>query len=100
MLMEVRPEVQRFVDRGPLPSEDDATEEEVTARQNELEAINGPVSTEEAGLLLGTFGPDDCFGLAWTLLHLIETAPSSPVTSPPEPDANEWVRRLWDRAHR
>jgi hypothetical protein len=100
MLMKVRPEVQRFVDRGPLPSEDEATEEEVTARQADLEAISGPVSTEEAGLLLGTFGSDDSFGLAWTLLHLIETAPSSPVTSQPGPDTNEWVHRLWDRAHR
>ena len=98
--MAVRPEVQRFVDHGPLPGEDDATEEEITARQAELEAITKPVSDEEAIALLPVFGPDDCFGLAWSLLHLVETAPSSPVTSPPDPDANEWVHRLRARAHR
>jgi hypothetical protein len=97
MIMSVRPEVRRFVDHGPLPSEDEATEEEVTARHSELAAIAKPVSAEEAAELLKGFGPDDAFGVAWTLLHLIETAPSSPVRTQPAIEANEWVRLLWHR---
>ena len=59
-----------------------------------------PVTDDEAALLIRCFGPDDCFGLAWTLLHLIETAPGRlPLKAEPSPAENEWVRRLWDRAH-
>lgn len=36
----------------------------------------------------------DCYGVAWTLLHLIETGPNPVVTIKPAPDANEWHHRL------
>jgi hypothetical protein len=51
-----------------------------------LEKITKPVSDEEAQALLDPFGPDDCFGMAWTVLHMIETAPSSSTA--------EYFRRL------
>ena len=41
------------------------------------------------------FGPDSCYGVAWLLLHLIETAPHCPIEEPPADDANEWIRRIW-----
>jgi len=50
--MTVRPEVQRFVDHGTLPGEDDATVDEITSWQTELDAIGSPVSNEEAVALL------------------------------------------------
>ena len=58
------------------------------------------MTDEEAKLLLGSFGPDDCFGLAWTLLHLIETAPGARhlVVEPSATD-NEWIQSLWRRSH-
>ncbi|MEU0437733.1 hypothetical protein ABZ153_40335 [Streptomyces sp. NPDC006290] len=43
-------------------------------------------------------GPDDCYGVAWTLLHIIETGPNPVLTTEPGPDANEWHQRLYDRA--
>ncbi|MGP3974308.1 hypothetical protein ACTWQF_09805 [Streptomyces sp. 8N114] len=43
------------------------------------------------------FGPDDCYGIAWTL-HLIETGPNPVLTRKPAPDANEWHHILWKRA--
>ncbi|MDX2851185.1 hypothetical protein [Actinacidiphila glaucinigra] len=33
------------------------------------------MTDEEAHALAGCFGDDECFGVAWVLLHLIETAP-------------------------
>ena len=45
------------------------------------------------------FGPDDCFGAAWTLLHLIETAPNWPQ-EPLEDNGNEWLQMLNRRAER
>jgi hypothetical protein len=91
----IRKDVERFVALGPLPSED--SDEDVTRHQEALEAITEPVTNEEAKLLLGQFGPDNCYGLAWSLLHLIETAPTLPVQDSPGDHANEWLQRLWRR---
>ncbi|WP_206745434.1 hypothetical protein [Streptomyces sp. CB02009] len=41
---------------------------------------------------------DDCYGVARTLLHIIETGPNPVLTIDPGPDAHEWRKRLDDRA--
>lgn len=48
--------------------------------------------------LVSCFGPDDCYGIAWSLLHLIESAPNPVLVSDPGPDSNEWHQRLHLRA--
>lgn len=93
----MRSEVLAFVADGPLPDWD-ASEEEIERRVRQLEAIVAPVTDEEARALVSCFGPDDCFGVAGSLLHLIETAPNPVMTTDPGPDANEWVQRLYARA--
>ena len=96
----VRAEVRRLHALGPLPAEKGATEAGLVAHQAALEAISGPLSDDEARLLMECFGPDGCFGLAWTLLHLIETSNASLTMAEPPERANEWVRRLWESAER
>ena len=97
----IRPEVREFVALGPLPESAAATEDGLERQGAFLKRIDAPVSDDEAELLATRFGPDDCFGLAWSLLHLIETAPGAGRRRPqPPPSANEWVRRLWHRASR
>lgn len=98
--MTVRKEVNDFVELGPLP--DANADEAVIARHQErLHKIKRPVSDDEAALLMGSFGPDDCYGLAWTLLHLIESAPKgAPLKAQPASSDNEWLRQLWERSHR
>ncbi|MEV6162766.1 hypothetical protein AB0L71_12725 [Streptomyces sp. NPDC052052] len=93
----MRPEVQTFVAGGPLPDED-STEEEIDRRDQQLRAIPKPVTEEEANALVSCFGPDSCYGVAWTLLHLIETGPNPVLTAAPGPGANEWHQRRYDRA--
>ncbi|QDY80358.1 hypothetical protein [Streptomyces qinzhouensis] len=93
----MRPEVLTFVAGGPLPDWD-AEEEEINRRVTQLEAISKPVTGEEAAALVTCFGPDDCYGVAWTLLHLIETGPHPVLQTKPPMDANEWHHRLYDRA--
>jgi len=95
----LRPEVERLVLLGSLPAEAGAVVSKIEEFQRALEAIAPSVSTEEAERLTTVFGPDDCFGLAWALLHLIESAPELPLRSEPPSDANEWIRDLWSRAH-
>ncbi|WP_328957893.1 hypothetical protein [Kitasatospora purpeofusca] len=92
----MRPEVQAFVVDGPLPDWG-ADEEEIGRRVEQLEAIAGPVTGVEAQVLVTCFGPDDCYGVAWTLLHLIETGPNPVLIAEPAPDAGEWHHRLWGR---
>jgi hypothetical protein len=92
----MRPEVQTFVHDGSLPDWD-ASEEEIDRRDKQLSAISRPVTAEEAKALVSCFGPDDCYGVAWSLLHLIETGPNPVLTIKPAPDANEWHHTLWAR---
>lgn len=93
----MRPEVQAFVADGPLPGSD-ASGEEIDRRVEQLDAIVRPVTREEAKALVACFGPDDCYGVAGTLLHLIETGPNPVLTTDPGPNANEWHQRLYARA--
>jgi hypothetical protein len=88
--------VQDLVNAGPFPSEE-ATVEEIERTQRLLEVVTAPVSDEEAQMLLVTFGPDGCFGMAWTVLHLIETAPSALVADYSQNADNYWVRLLEKR---
>src|SRR5690349_8754519 len=98
--MSIRREVTEFAGLGPLPDQD-ADEATIARHQDCLSRIVAPVADAEAAVLIELFGPDDCYGLAWTLLHLIESAPAgAPLNSEPGSDANEWVRCLWSRAHR
>jgi hypothetical protein len=60
--------------------------------------IEQPISDDDARALVKLFGPDDSFGLAWTLLHLIETAPGWPLEDVLDESGNEWVDRLKQRA--
>ncbi len=99
--MAIRSNVKQLIDLGPLPASSDAEELDLDLRAKLMAGISCPVSQEEAAALLNCFGPDDAFGLAWTLLHLIETAAGGvPLTKEPSKSDNEWVRRLWDRSHR
>ncbi|GAA0373281.1 hypothetical protein GCM10009541_14610 [Micromonospora gifhornensis] len=96
----VREEVLAFRRVAPLPSEDDESEgadERLEECQRLLLEIQGPVSDAEAQILAECFGKDNCFGLSWTLLHLVETAPMWAVNSPPADGANPWIEYLWIR---
>lgn len=98
--MAIRKEVQAFVSSGPLP-DSSASEGTIAERQDQLRQISRPVTSEEAALLMTAFGTDDCFGLSWQLLHLVESTPGGvPMGCKPSEADNEWLRRLWDRSHR
>lgn len=91
--MTIRRTVTDFLAAGPLPDEE-ASAEAIQRSQDLLEQIQGPVTDEEAAALLAGFGPDDCYGLAWTLLHLIETAPGAQSAEYPADSDNPWIQTL------
>ncbi|MPY56794.1 hypothetical protein [Streptomyces spongiae] len=91
--MPLQCEVADLVAAGPFPAED-AEVEAIEETQRLLERVPKPVTDEEARALATLFGPDNCFGLAWTLLHLIETAPGAGTARYTERLDNEWVQML------
>jgi hypothetical protein len=92
----MREQVNELLKLGPLPSSE-ASAETIGRYQELLSSITPPVTNEEARHLTSLFGPDDCYGLAWTLVHLIESAPNWPVEEYLEGE-NEWIGILRDRA--
>jgi hypothetical protein len=58
------------------------------------------ISDAEVRGLVHLFGPDECYGLAWTLLHLIETAPGWPLHDCLQDTHNLWHERLCRRVDR
>jgi hypothetical protein len=90
----MRREVHDLVALGPFPPEGTAGEERVDRYTVLLEGISPPVSDEEARALVGLFGPDNFYGLAWSVVHLVETAPHWPLEDCLQDTENEWVRSL------
>ena len=94
--MAIRREVRELVDAGVLPTED-ASIGEVENAERLPHGVVAPVSDEEAQALAKLFGPDNCFGLSWTLLHLIESAPNARNAHYTENIDNVWVALLNSR---
>ena len=96
----MRSEIANLVQLGTLPSERGASPERIQQFEQCYRAISRPVSDEEARALVALFGNDGCFGLASSLVHLIETAPAWPLVDCLENTENEWVAELRQRAIR
>jgi hypothetical protein len=93
----MQPAIERLVELGPLPSSATATVPGLQAYEAEFERVIKPVSDDEARALVRLFGPDDCFGLAWTILHLVESAAGWPLEDALEGLSGDWIEMLRDR---
>jgi len=89
--------VEELVKIGQLPSEVDPDVELLKRIENLLARVEEPVADDEARALAKLFGPDDCFGLAWALLHAIETAPGWPLQDVLSGPKNWWIDTLIQR---
>lgn len=96
----IRPEVGELVELGAFPASKGADLNLIKRQQELLKCVTPPISDAEARALVKLFGPDDYYGLSWTLLHLIEGAPNWPLTDCLMNPANEWVNRLSERVAR
>lgn len=97
MPMSNRQTIDRLLELGALPSEDKASVDEVQTYQELLHAIEKPVSDDDARKLVTLFGSGDLYGLPWTLLHLVESAPGWPLTDCLNDTSNEWIRLMIQR---
>jgi hypothetical protein len=102
----VRQEIAILQSLGPLPDEQSLIKNksfELLNRYEDLiKSIDPPITEEEACALTALLPNDDSsvFGFAWSLLHLIETAPGWPAPGCLEKTENYWIKFLRDRAAR
>jgi hypothetical protein len=61
-----------------------------------VRSISRPLNLAEAVALARVLGDDNCFGLAWSLVHLIETAPGWGLEHIPE-GGGPWPSALRQR---
>ena len=96
----IRDEIVELNALGPLPSEDSADIELLRKYETLIKAITRPITDDEARVLVRLFGQDGCFGLASSLMHLIETSPGWPLEDCLRVDDNEWVIEMRNRCIR
>lgn len=90
--------VEELKKLGKLPSEVNFEIPMLERYQQLFDAIQQPISDADAVELIKIFGHDDCFGLSWTLVHIIETAPGWPIKEIIETGSAEWDNILKSRA--
>src|SRR5262245_11640318 len=95
----MRAEIAHLLSKGPIPSSK-GNVQQIKEWQEAFERITPPVSDEEAEALTGLFPPDDddCFGLAWSLIHLVETSPHWPLQRCLQDTNKPWIARLRRRS--
>jgi hypothetical protein len=102
--MPLREEVERLKRLGPMPADesDEATQERIDEYNHLVESVRKPVSDDEARILVKLFphGRGTFFGIAWGLLHLVESAPGWPLADALTDLDSWWVRYLRDRSVR
>jgi len=94
----IRDEVADLVS-NPLPPES-SSQEEIDEARLRLEAIGRPVTREEAIALVYAFPPEDetCYGLAWALVELVESAPEAGMVVFDSGSSEYWTHVLNLRA--
>ena len=97
----MREAISRLVDLGSFPPEASASDEDVAKREALLMQIEPPVTDDEALALIEVTGPseDSLFGLKWTLLKLVESAPGWPLVVMREA-TGPWHQLAQERAER
>ena len=83
---------------GPMPAAEQASDHIIGKWESALLSLKTPISSNDAKVLVGLFGTDDCFGLAWTMIHALETAPEWPIWDLLPASGGDWIQLLRHRA--
>lgn len=96
----VRTGIAELEQLGPLPSEDEAEVAQLASIEALYRASATPITDNKARILVELFGPDGCYGLASSFMHLIETAPGWPLKDCLAQLNTDWKIELRNRALR
>lgn len=87
----------QLVEKPGLILSDSATIETVEWAGELIDSFERPAQDDEAVALLGLLSRADessCFGLNWTILHFIESAPGWPIWTALENAPGVWAETL------
>lgn len=93
----VRDEIRQLQALGAFPASNDVDVTKLELQEQLLGRVVAPISKEEARACAALLGPDDYFGLAWTIVHLMEGAPGCPLLDCLSVLHDEWKQRLLKR---
>ena len=90
--------VDKLVDVGRLPASDRVDKDYLESFQALLREIDGDLDKSDSIRILQLLGPDDCFGLAWSIVHIAENCSEWPFFSEMSGVDPGWVRILEERS--
>lgn len=95
----MRDAIRQLVEQPRLILSDSASIETVEWADGLIELFERPAQDDEAVALLDLLSRSDdtCFGLNWTILHFIETAPGWPIWAALQDVQGEWAATLRQR---
>ncbi|WP_163001307.1 hypothetical protein [Pannonibacter phragmitetus] len=94
----MQPIVAKLLELGPLPDSMNVDVVKLELFERLISQIDLPISDDDAKVLVTLLGPDECFGLAWTLVHIIETSPGWPLHDALNCNHNDWIETLKERS--
>lgn len=97
-MKDTREEVKELSALGKLPSETNVDLACVEKYESLYRAIRKPITDDEARVLVKLFCSDGAFGLASSLMHLIETAPGWPIADCLRNNEKPWIIEMRNRA--
>ncbi len=100
----LRPSVSELIQLGRLPTDEQADAQPVRADRwaDLIGEVHGdrPINDAEAAALVDLLPENDtdCYGVAWTLVHAIESAPGWPLEKELNSVSGPWVELLEQRS--
>jgi hypothetical protein len=97
-LTDVRADIARLGLLGPLPEEDAEIVDGVLEQYDDLlQRLVEPLSASEAEVVAGVFPQSACFGMEWTLVHLLENSEGWPSGALDAVNSERWRQVLAKR---
>ncbi|MGN6302608.1 MAG: hypothetical protein ACTHN8_16120 [Angustibacter sp.] len=95
--MSIRPEVAALARWAPLPPEDEWEPQRIDEFVAAIDAVSPPLTAQERRALIPVLGgpsEDSVYGVAWGVLHLLETAPDDGWQERLDTAASPWFDLL------
>ena len=100
-MTDVRAVIARLGLLGPLPEEDDDIADGVLEQYDALlQRLVDPLTATHAEVLAGLFPQSECFGMEWTLVHLLENSGGWPSAALAAVNSERWREVLVERLNR
>jgi len=94
--------IKELVSLGRFPSAGNADTASVSKAEKLIERIETPTTVDEAQAMVSLLGPDDFFGLAWSLIFKLEITKGWAIENIPGNTSETWLpvlKRRLEKQH-